>query len=567
MTYQDYKINLPMSAVGQHYTICPECSATRKKSSNKCLGIDADRQIWNCNHCGWSGSLRMQKKVKREKPAWEISKNNRSSKVVKYFQSRGISETTMIKQDIQFDKGNIMFPFVKNGETVNIKYRSAKKEFRQSKNAEKIFYNLDSVKNEKRVIITEGEFDTLSFLEAGYKAVISVPDGAPAIGTKNYDSKFDYLENCEAELKNVEEFIIAVDNDKPGDVLKEELSRRLGYEKCLTIIYPDDCKDANDVLAKHGADGVKALVKQAQPFPIKGVVTIESLLDEVLDYYDKGHTDLFSTGFRNLDKLYKVRPGEMTIWTGYTGHGKSEFLDQLLYNLKEEHGWSFGICSLENLPLKNHVAKLLSKANGMPFHDGYTRRMTREDVIAGIEKLKGSFNFIIPEKVTVESILQAAKALIYRKGIKGLVIDPYNEIAHSRPSSMSETEYVSDFLNLVRRFARQNNIHIWVVAHPKKPTEDARKTPPTLYEISGSANWANKADNGLVVFRNTDTNKVEIHINKIRFKEVGNIGSTQMDYNIAAGYYSDPDHPRTWQEQIKKEVQEQDLYKQQEPGF
>jgi twinkle protein len=89
-----------------------------------------------------------------------------------------------------------------------------------------------------------------------------------------------------------------------------------------------------------------------------------------------------------------------------------------------------------------------------------------------------------------------------RHGIRGLVIDPYNEIEHHRPASVTETEYVSQLLGKVKRFAQSNDVHVWFVSHPAKMPRDGNSLPPpTLYDISGSANWANKADLGVVVHR------------------------------------------------------------------
>ncbi|MBL7123234.1 MAG: bifunctional DNA primase/helicase, partial [Candidatus Marinimicrobia bacterium] len=147
------------------------------------------------------------------------------------------------------------------------------------------------------------------------------------------------------------------------------------------------------------------------------------------------------------------------------------------------------------------------------------------------------FHFINPKEVNIDSILEIASALIYRYGIKGLVIDPYNELDHNRPAGITETEYVSQFLSKVRRFARKKDIAVWVVAHPTKPIKDHKISAPTAYDISGSANWANKADNALSVFR-TSGNEVQIHIKKIRFKEVGKLGVVDLKYDNKNGRYS-----------------------------
>uniref|UniRef100_A0A6M3LH19 Putative DNA topoisomerase-primase n=1 Tax=viral metagenome TaxID=1070528 RepID=A0A6M3LH19_9ZZZZ len=547
-TYQDYGINLPINATGQHYTTCPDCSHIRKKSNDPCLGIDADRQIWNCNHCGWSGSL---KNIKKEynKPDWK-PKDTLSPKVIEYFKKRGITEKTLKYNDIQYkdiympqeDKevGAIAFPYIYDGEVVNIKYRDGKKNFRQESGCLKVFYGIDKIKKgETTVIICEGEIDKLSFDEIGYHFSISVPDGAPSPGTKNFNTKFEYIENCRNKLKGIENFILVVDNDEAGRVLERELAHRLGRDKCLRVEYPDDCKDANEILVKHGKEELKKLIANAKQYPVIGVNQTSEFHNELMNLYNNGFNKVYSTGWDTLDKLYKAREGELTVITGYSGHGKSEFVDALLVNLAEKHNWKFGVCSLENLPYERHIRKLAEKIIGKPFFKGESPRITEDELKEAEITLENKFYFINPEKIDIDNILEITKSLIFKKGIDGLLIDPFNELEHNRKPGISETEYIGSFLSKVRRFARMNNICIWIIAHPVKPRMEDRDKPPTVYDISGSANWANKADNAISVYRHQHDNLVEIHVQKIRFKEVGRIGMIELIYDNPSGCYNE----------------------------
>ena len=552
--YQDYGITIPMDAKGQHYTTCPQCSESRKKSNDKCLSLDADRQIWNCHHCHWTGGLKNHIELPSRtskpsfiKPKWK-SKDSLPENVIKYFEERGISEATLKSNDIQFaaeiyfpqvkDKlGAICFPYKRKNEIINVKYRSGEKHFKQEQGAEKIFYGLDDIdSNDHTLIITEGEIDKISFDQIGYNFTVSVPDGAPAPGTKNFKAKFEYLENCKSEIAHITDFILAVDNDPAGKTLEYELARRLGFEKCYKVTYPEDCKDANEVLVKHGEKGLHELIGLAKPFPVLGVNGIDDLHSELVNLYQNGFDRVYGTGWKSVDECYKVRPGEMTILTGYTGHGKSEFLDALLVNLAQHHNWSFGVCSLENLPYERQVIKLVEKVSGKPFFTNRGERINEAELSDAESFLQQHFYFINPDTIEIDEILEIGKALIFRHGIQGLIIDPYNELDHKHPPGMAETEYVSLFLSKVRRFARLNDIAVWVVAHPTKPIKDKTMKAPNAYDISGSANWANKADNALSVFRGQD-NEVQIHVTKIRFKEIGHIGRVDLKYENKSGRY------------------------------
>jgi twinkle protein len=147
------------------------------------------------------------------------------------------------------------------------------------------------------------------------------------------------------------------------------------------------------------------------------------------------------------------------------------------------------------------------------------------------------------EPPTIEAILEKARASVMRYGVRGLVIDPYNEIEHRRPSNMTETEYVSQLLGKVKRFAQHHGVHVWFVAHPAKlqRLNGGERPVPTLYDISGSSNWVNKADLGIVVHRDLDKDptRAEIHVRRVRFKSVGKIGTVALRWDRSTGRYSE----------------------------
>jgi twinkle protein len=214
-----------------------------------------------------------------------------------------------------------------------------------------------------------------------------------------------------------------------------------------------------------------------------------------------------------------------------------------MVNLVERLGWSFAVFSPENWPAERHLQTLIEKFERKPFaKDGYNeRRMDRQSVIEVLGAINNHFQFIVPEEglLTVEAILEKARVAVFRHGVKGLVIDPWNELDHVY-ANLTEAQYLSDKLTKIRRFARMNGIHIWVVAHPKNLVKDKAGVyqPPTMYEISGGAHWRNKADNGICVHRPDYTNDTtEIYIQKIRFREVGKTGSVKLKYIRDSGTY------------------------------
>ena len=554
-TFHDFGIDIGTRSGVEVKTTCPQCSMHRKKKNYPCLNVNTDKGVWNCWHCGWGGSLgkgvetRPQITKTYRKPDYVANSTSLPDSIVTWFAKRGISQPTLLRNQIghgtayfpqvEEERTCIMFPYLQGSECINIKYRTGDKLFRLASGAQRILYGANDITGS--LVWVEGEIDKLSMEEAGFISCVSVPDGAPAPESKSYDSKFDFLET--ADLEHVTTHIIAVDDDAPGHRLEEELVRRLGRDKCLIVKWPDGCKDANDVLVKLGANAIEDALRAAQPLPVEGVYTARNFLDAIQRRYDGECKSGVSTGWASVDKHYTVLEGEWTLVTGIPGHGKSEWLDALLVNLARLHGWSFGIFSPENHPLEYHAEKLMEKYIGKPFLDGPNDRISAHELDKAVTFIDSRFNFQLPDRPTIDGLLEQARQLVEQRGIRGLVLDPWNEIEHARENGVSETEYISLTLSKIRRFARDNGVHVWVVAHPAKlyKEKDTGDYPvPTPYDVCGSAHWRNKADNCITVYRHLqdESKPVEIHIQKIRKKYVGQIGMVELKYNRLCGQYT-----------------------------
>jgi twinkle protein len=135
-------------------------------------------------------------------------------------------------------------------------------------------------------------------------------------------------------------------------------------------------------------------------------------------------------------------------------------------------------------------------------------------------------------EMSLEDVLEYARMAVVRDGCKMVVLDPWNEIEHKRRRDEQETDYISRALRAIKRFAKQYDVAFWLVAHPSKPQNGA-KGPPGLYEISGSANWANKADYGLTYHRpKFDVNEAKIIVNKVRMGLPGKRGEVAVTFDF-----------------------------------
>ncbi|KAJ6951043.1 hypothetical protein NC651_004639 [Populus alba x Populus x berolinensis] len=454
------------------------------------------------------------------------------------------------------DRGQvaIAFTYRRNGVLVSCKYRDINKRFWQEKDTKKVFYGLDDIKGADEIIIVEGEMDKLAMEEAGFRNCVSVPDGAPpSVSPKELppnqeDTKYQYLWNCKEYLDKVSRIILATDGDPPGQALAEELARRLGRERCWRVKWPkkntdEHFKDANEVLMFSGPLALRDIIENAELYPIRGLFHFSDYFPEIDAYYNRtlGYEFGASTGWTALNEIYNVMPGELTLVTGVPNSGKSEWIDALLCNLNESVGWKFALCSMEN-NVRQHARKLLEKHMKKPFFDARygesAERMSAEELEEGKQWLSDTFYLIRCEDDALPNIkwvLDLARAAVLRHGVRGLVIDPYNELDHQRPPNMTETEYVSQMLTLIKRFAQHHACHVWLVAHPRQ-LQNWTGQPPNLYDISGSAHFVNKCDNGIVIHRNRNPNagpidQVQVLVRKVRNKVVGTIGDAFLSYN------------------------------------
>ena len=253
-TFLDFGIDVPSHATGDVKTFCPQCSETRKHYRDPCLSVNVDEGIWNCHHCAWTGTLREKSMKKSYRRPTSIAVAETPDDITQFFRERGISAETVERNKITAtavwmpqsgeEESVIAFPYYRNGELINVKYRGRDKSFRMEKDAELILYGLDDI--DATVIIVEGELDKLAVEEAGFRSCISVPNGAPPADAKNYAAKLDYLGS--ADFSKVKTFILAVDNDapgrRPGQESKPISSRSLSVPEnpdLYSFYHPKDC--------------------------------------------------------------------------------------------------------------------------------------------------------------------------------------------------------------------------------------------------------------------------------------------------------------------------------------
>jgi len=519
---------------GKKQGVCPVCSHTRKPENKKkkCASYDWERGLGTCHNCNTTFQLHTYKRKGETERVYERPKDKvvkpPDSKVVEWFKSRGISQKTLT--DLRVGEGSeympqtgksentIKFNYFIGGELINIKYRDGRKNFKLYKGAEKIFYNIDSIVGYDTCVIVEGEMDVLALHEAGVTNAISVPNGA-TLNTNN----LEYLDNCIDYFEDKDKIVLAVDTDEAGLALQAELVRRLGSEVCYLASF-DDCKDANEYLQKYGKEKLSERISGARPVPLENVTTFRDIEDEVTDFVRNGFKPGYQVGLQNFDDIFSTYTGQFITVTGIPSSGKSDFVDQMVVGYNQNYGWKTAFASPENVPTYLHAHKLMRKVwQGMPtsadIHGDKWNKVA--------DHCNTNFFHIDMERYTLESVLKKGAELVKRKGIKCLVIDPFNKVRDVDCKTEDVNRYTMEYLTKIEMFAKKFDVLVFIVAHPTKmyKDKDGKIEEPTMYNIKGGGEWYDASYHGILVHRDYENKTVKAKILKVKFQNLGENGA------------------------------------------
>jgi twinkle protein len=468
--------------------------------------------------------------------------------------ARGLDEELVHRLGLQSadragGKSAVVLPFLRNGELVRRKYRQFDLgedeafKWTQDKGGVRCAWNEDCLRDESLVgrplIITEGEFDAIAAIQAGFFRTISVPDGAPPPGDRTAEeleasAKYAWIGDIKAFLtkERVPEIIIAADGDPNGAALLQDLSIQLGRARCKYLTYPlsradrgrERCKDLNEVLQDYGVKGVAQTIDRAQWIRADGVYRMGELPPlPAMQIFEPRHL-LFRENF-------KLRLGDFSVFTGTPGFGKTSFVNDLFCGIAQDHGLTIAWASFEQEPQRDHRRTLRTWFHGQPEHTQDIQQRKAADAWIDRQHL-----FLIPsedEDASLDWLLDKMELAVVRHDAKIIVIDPWNELEHNRRRDESETEYIGRAIRLLKRFGKSFQVHVAVIAHPTKSVKDAdgNYKMPTLYDIAGSANFYNKADLGVIIHRQNEDDTI-IKTQKSRYHDtIGRPGEVIMHFS------------------------------------
>jgi len=430
-------------------------------------------------------------------------------------------------------KNWLAVPYTDGAETINHKYRLiSEKDHRMDNGAPLSLWNANCLSDPKvrnghaPLVITEGEWDALAAIQAGFQFAVSVPNGAPGKQTENLDTakRYDWVDRHAEALAGVKEFVIAADDDPAGHNLAADLVALLGAERCRFIDYPFPCKDLNEVLREYGPERVVACITTAKPYPVQGLYTLD-------DFPERGEIRSYSVGVDPIDDMIRIVPGTLTVVTGYANMGKSTLLNAIIGHTLAHH---FPVCVAS---FETDVKPILRDGLRMALlkcgkHDLATRDLREVDQL--LRQRLSIISQTVDEgmEMDLDEFLRLASLAVRRNGAKMIVLDPWNELEHKRRRDESETEYIGRAIRAIKHFAKTHDVAFWIIAHPAKP-QPGVKIIPGLYEISGSAHWANKPEYGLTYHRkNFDQNEAQIVVTKVRMGMPGKRGTVNVTFDF-----------------------------------
>jgi twinkle protein len=617
MTFEELNIEIKEGRI-RYSTICPKCNSTRQKHKNaQCLTVnnEPDNRWFHCNHptCGYSGNLDLMDKYNQVAEKSRMPKQiaeTYSKEVRDYLEKRGIDQKTALKEKIyeftMAGKPIMGFPFYINLTLVNVKYfdlrwkagQDSPKwwQMKRDLGTKAIFLGMQSLsfgeEDKSEIIITEGEWDWLTWKQCGYKNVVSVPMGAPNPDAKEFDKEFDYATDkyVLSVFADVKTIIFSTDADRPGIKLRNHLALIFGKERCKYINYPVGYKDINDVfngnnksetlLPALGKTGVDECYQNLSSFPIKGIIRPQDVKEELEMIASDGFIPGLGIGIESIDRLFTLKRKQFTVVTGLPSSGKSTWVRWYLsefikHNDLENIKWA--MFTPENRPVSREQAKVAEVITGQAFRRGFKNSMSEEVRAKTMRYIQKHFFFISPNKLnfetwngkvdsdhvnSMESLLQYLIYLKKTDNIFGFVIDAWNKIEHEQPKNQTETTFISKQLDYIVNFCDVYDVHCILVAHPTKIEKvGINYRMPCLYDIKGSSAWKEKPDLGIILHRYmykkrpaneipddaTEDEKIIIDADaptivtneKVRFEEIGKMGKIKMrmDYSKGGRFY------------------------------
>lgn len=412
-----------------------------------------------------------------------------------------------------------MFPmFSSRRKLVRYKVRAiAKKRFMKldPKGGDWGLFGFDALPSgSKEVVLTEGEFDAMAVYQATGRPALSLPNGASSLPVSVVQS-----------LERFKTIYLWMDDDIPGQDGARQFAKKLGRNRCRSVQTNGSAKDANDALLK-GLD-LEGMIAKARPVPHDGVATFKDLKSEV--YNEIMHPkQLRGMQSRLLPQLTDIlsghRRGELSIYTGHTGTGKTTLLSQLsLDYCMQGTPTLWGSFEIRNVRLARLLLEqLYSSETGRPastLRDNFAEWSERfEELPMYFMRYYGSS--------PIEKVIDAMEYGNYVHDISHVLLDNLQFMTSGQGrSSFDRFEIMDGAVQKLRQFSSEHNVHVSLVVHPRKENDDQAIQTASVF---GSAKATQEADNVVILQRKRGGGRV-LEVHKNRFD--GELGSFPLSFD------------------------------------
>lgn len=406
------------------------------------------------------------------------------SPVIAYLKGRGISLETQRRFRISEKGENIIFPFYSSeGDLTLAKWRSVvdKKKTGVTKDCRPILFGWQAVSPKTRsIVICEGEIDAMSFLEYGVEA-LSVPFGG---GT---GAKQAWIEHEFDNLQRFDEVILALDMDEVGQKAAAEIVERIGRHRCRVAELP--CKDINECLTTGVERSViREAIQNARSQDPAELRNAKEFMDDILREFNPSAEEAGFDLLWQRDKTIQFRPGEVTLLAGVNGHGKSEGMGHILLEAISQ-GEKGCVASLEFKP-QRWLKRLVLQASGLGNPtDNYIRK-----IVSWMSPSVWVFDVATVAKT--DTLLEVFSYARRKYGISVFVIDNLSKL----DIDLDDYNGQREFMDRLTDFAKQHNVHVFLVTHVRKGEDDSK--PTGKMDIKGSGALTDLADTVIIWWRN-----------------------------------------------------------------
>lgn len=566
----------PISS-GENLMVCPNCSHHRKYSPHaKVFSVNGDHGAFFCSHCQFSGILEdfkthkrgdrsgaskkkvsegvrampkpRPKEVNKTVPREDLDQSVAlSDAAIDYMSGRGISERVLREMRVhssrQWGEEAIVFPALSRDgkDLIHFKYRNFGKHgdktrrFKTSIAPDFVFFGLNRLDEEPdQIIICEGEIDMYSFIEAGFRNVLSVPNGG---GKGKLDRP---LESAAKEIASAKSVILALDPDKDGVEMRDELVRRIGPKKCKVVQYPEGCKDANDTLVSHGIVGVVEMVSGAKDYQVPGIIRPNDVRDGLKARIGKPiEQGVAFPNFPKISDICRIADNHLYVVSGAPNSGKSSIVRRLCLDLasdKSDYAVAF-FASEDSGENEDFFSLWVSLLIGK-----YPEKCTETEIDYAMDMLQGRVVLFQVEAGNFDEIIEKARYSIIEDNVKVLVIDPWTEVEINTNGGRENQKVAIDrHISYLRDFGKQHKIAIIVVVHPN--AQDGRAMASggeaSQYAIANTSGWTNKADM-IILFVRTNDDRLVFEVAKCRrVGRIGKRGKVVLTHDPVTGRYEE----------------------------